>query len=48
MSLGLFDEGERVLDKDWTNNNIGKGKGKDEVLEGKLPASLGGWGIPAK
>lgn len=49
VALGLIDEGERVLDKDWSNNNIGKGKGiKDEVLEGKVPASVGGWGVPAK
>ena len=50
VALGLIDEGERVLDKDWSNNNVGKGKGrsKDEVLEGKVPASVGGWGVPAK
>jgi len=47
--LGLINEGERVLDMDWTKDSIGKGKGsKDEVLEGKIPANVGGWGVPAK
>lgn len=48
VALGLINEGERVLDKDWSNNNVSKGKGKDEVLERKVPASVGGWGVPAK
>jgi hypothetical protein len=49
VALGLINEGERVLDMDWTKDSIGKGKGsKDEVLEGKIPANVGGWGVPAK
>lgn len=48
VALGLVNEGERVLDKDWTVVGKGEGKKEDGNLKGKATTSVGGWGVPAK